>query len=331
MNTWLNSLYGAMGSQYFRFFDIWKAEGITLSGQTVLDKSYHAVNNLVASVLKTDVVDLVIGSDTDSCYVNLSNVVYRFVKDGEDPVEFLDKFCSKVVKKTLDSAFDELAADTNAYVNRINMKREAIGNAVFIAKKNYVMRVYDNEGVRYAEPEIKMTGVEAIKSSTPKFFREKLAKAYELAFQDDEKLFHDYVQQVYKDYMKLPLIEVSAATSVSEVNKYSDGNGKWISGTPAQAKASLAYNAFITKHNLQELYPIIQPGDKIRMLKLKEPNPWGVPSIAFANGIPPQMNLEKWVDKESQYEKFFINPVMRVFSILNWHHEEKYSVDDLFV
>lgn len=319
-----------MGSQYFRFFDIWKAEGITLSGQTVLDKSYNAINGLISGLLKQPDSDRVTASDTDSCYIDLSDVVKKFVKPGEDTVEFLDKFCSKVVKKTLDTAFDELAHDTNAFVNRINMKREAIGNAVFVAKKNYVMRVYDNEGVRYAEPEMKMTGVEAIKSSTPKFFRERLAKAYEFAFQPDQKLFHDYVEQVYKDYMQLPLIEVSAATSVSEVDKYSDGNGKWISGTPSQSKAALVYNAFIRKHKLEELYPIIQPGDKIRMLKLKEPNPWGVPAIAFSNGIPPEMNLNKWVDKESQYEKFFINPVMRVFSILNWYHEEKVSVDDLF-
>lgn len=326
----INSLYGGLGSPYFRMYNMWMAEGITLSGQTVLDTAYDAVNTYFNKLLSSN-SDWAIAGDTDSGYFDLSMIVKKFVNPGDDPVEFLDRMGNTVIKKKLDAAYEDLKDRTNAFVNRINMKREAIGQAVFVAKKNYVMMVYDNEGTRYSEPKMKMTGVEAIKSSTPKYFRDKLKDGYRLAFQEVESKFHDYVAGVYTEYMKKPPEELSAATSVTALEeKYPLENGAFAKGTPFNTKAAITYNRLIESKGLLDKYYLIKPGDKIRILKLVVPNPFGGEYIAYSDKYPEELDIDRWINRNESYDKFFINPIMRVFSKLGWNHEETNSVNDLF-
>ena len=309
-------------------YDIWMAEGVTLSSQAALDSSYASINNYVNRLLKTPNMDRVIASDTDSVYFDFTEVTKKFA-GSNDPVDFLDKMCDTVIKKKLDEGFNDLAEKTNAFVNRMNMKRESIGTAVFVAKKNYTALVYDNEGVRYATPKLKVTGLESIKSTTPVYFRSKLEDCYALAFQSDETKFHKLVENIYEGYMRLPVEEIASSTSVTSLDKYIDGEG-YVSGAPANSKAAIAYNRFIKKHNLLDKYKPIQGGDKIKMVKLKTPNPYGLAAIAYLDQIPTEMDLERWVDKQMLYEKFFLKPVMRVFTQLRWNYESRSSVDELF-
>ena len=55
------------------------------------------------------------------------------------------------------------------------MEREVIADrGIWTAKKRYILNVHDNEGVRYAQPKLKIMGIEAIKSSTPAICRQAL-------------------------------------------------------------------------------------------------------------------------------------------------------------
>ena len=71
----LNSAYGAVGNQYFRYYNLLNAEAITLSGQVSIRWIENKMNQKMNKILKTEDVDYVIASDTDSIYLNLGPLV----------------------------------------------------------------------------------------------------------------------------------------------------------------------------------------------------------------------------------------------------------------
>lgn len=324
----INSLYGCVGSTYFRYFNVYQAEGITISGQGVVQTAEQAVDRLLTPI--TQKQSHTIAMDTDSIYVNMTDVV-KAVKltDKDKIVDFLDKLGKTKIQDTLNESFAKLAADTNAFTPAMYMKRESIGNAVFVAKKNYCMLVYDKEGVRYAQPYMSITGLEAIKSATPAFFREHLENAYRIAFEGSQSILQKTVSMVSDEYRKLPVSAISSAKSVTEVDKHIDGD-TFKKGTPGHVKAVIAYNNMVKKHNLTNKYRLIKNGDKMRIVKLKVPNPAGAPVFAYINDWPTEFKLEKYIDYDSQIDAFFVKPLRRVFDQLKWNPIDEPSVDDFF-
>ena len=80
----------------------------------------------------------------------------------------LTGFCQAKIEPFIDSSYQELATYVNAYDQKMQMKRENIADrGIWTAKKRYILNVWDSEGVRYAQPKLKMMGIEAVKSSTP--------------------------------------------------------------------------------------------------------------------------------------------------------------------
>ena len=62
----LNSAYGALGNQYFRYYKLANAEAITLSGQVSIRWIESRMNGYLNKLLKTEDIDYVVASDTDS-------------------------------------------------------------------------------------------------------------------------------------------------------------------------------------------------------------------------------------------------------------------------
>ena len=327
----LNSLYGCLGTQYFRLFDIFQAEGITLSGQVVVTKSYDVMNDFVNSALKSD-SDYVVASDTDSCYVNFSPLM-KVLCDGksfEDQLKVMQKICDTVLPAKLTTQFDALSLATNAWNNAVDMKREAIASACFVAKKNYVMNVYDNEGTVYSTPKQKITGLEAIKSSTPKFFQDKLKIGYGMVFNSSEEKVHTFVADVYKEYMALPIEDVVATTSVTELEKYEDGDDGFAKGAQGHIKGAIMYNRLLKSMKLDDKYVEIRAGDKLKIINLKVPNPLGLRYFCYLDSFPTEMIDMKYIDRDSNYEKYFVGPLKRVIGVLEWTHEYSPSIEDFF-
>ena len=167
----LNSAYGAIGNQYFRYYKLANAEAITLSGQVSIRWIENRMNSYLNKILKTEDVDYVIASDTDSIYLNLGDLVNRIYegreKTAESVVSFLNKICEMEFEKYIESSYETLAKYVNAYDQKMFMKRENIAErGIWTAKKRYILNVWDSEGVRYEEPKLKMMGIEAVKSST---------------------------------------------------------------------------------------------------------------------------------------------------------------------
>lgn len=334
----MNSMYGAMGTQYFRLYNVHIAEGITLTGQATVTQSFKLFNDYMNGVLKTD-TDYIVASDTDSCMIDMTAFVNKVIPKDDTFEMRLNKIQAITdghFADMLEKTFDEFALHTNAWENSIVMDREGITSALFIAKKNYVMKVYDKEGTRFATPQYKITGLEAIKSSTPAYFRDKLKDGYTYVFDKLESDVHKFVTSVHDEYMNLAVEEIAGTTSVTELVKYMDGNGGFISGTPAHVRGAIAYNKMIDDFGLGGKYTKIRPGDKIKIAPLVKQNPVAlmftgdVKFFCYVDKYPYEMLDDKYIDRYGNYEKYFVVPFQRALSVINWKAISEPSLSDFF-
>ena len=331
----LNSLYGALGNKYFRYFDMRMAEGITLSGQLSVLWAEKAVNEEMNNVLKTDNVDYVIAIDTDSLYINMGSLVDKF--KPKDPVKFLDQICADHFEKVLSKSYAELFDKMNAYKPRMEMGREVIADrGIWTAKKRYILNVHNSEGVQYAEPKLKIMGIEAIKSSTPEVVRDKFKQAFKIIISGSEDKTQEFITNFYNEFRSLPPENISFPRGAREVTKWSTKKGEKIAykkGTPIHIRGSLLYNTLIDKYNLHKKYTKIQNGEKIKFCYLKTPNPIQENVIAFPDYLPKEFGLEKYVDYDLQFEKTFSEPLKPILDPTGWfiNYDNSNTLEDFFV
>lgn len=325
----LNSLYGAMGNRFFRFFDQRIAEAITLTGQLSIRWAELALNEYLNKILKTDNEDYVIAIDTDSLYVNMDPLVVA--TNAQDPVEFLDKAALNL-EDAIDKAYKDLFDRMGGTVNKMVMKREVIADrGIWTAKKRYVLNVFDNEGVRYKTPKLKIMGIEAIKSSTPEPCRDALKQMFKIIVSQDEKAVQTAIDQ-FKEYFKtLPAHEIAFPRGVTDIRKwYQAGNKPYSKGTPIHVRGSLLYNKELSKNQLDKTYELINNGDKIKYLYLKKNNPLGENVIAFRDFLPKELKLDPYIDFELQFEKAFIDAIEPILKAVGWTSEQQMTLDMFF-
>jgi DNA polymerase elongation subunit (family B) len=330
----LNSAYGAIGNQYFRFFDVALAEAITLSGQLSIQWIGDALNKFLNRVLKTEGEDYVIASDTDSVYLRLGKVVQSSFKgeaDTQRVVDFLDKFCERVIQPQIEKEFATLADCTNAYANKMAMGREVIAEAgVWTAKKRYMLSVWDAEGVRYKTPKFKIMGMETARSSTPAYVRKSLKTAIEMVLMQDEATLQEFVRKTEREFKSLPVEEVASPRSVNGMEEYSSPLTIYKKGTPIAVKAALLHNSLVKKMGLSKKYRTIGEGEKMKFIYLKTPNPIHEGVIGFPVTMPKEFDLQKYIDYDTQFKKTFLEPLRTITDAVGWSPEERNSLESLF-
>ena len=325
----LNSLYGAIGNQHFRYFDQRIAEGITLSGQLSIQWAERCINDEMNEILKTDNVDYVIAMDTDSLYINFGPFIKKLAP--KDPVKALDKICAEHFEAVLQKGYDNLFRQMNAYTNRMIMEREAIADrGIWMAKKRYILNVHNNEGVQYKEPKLKIMGIEAIKSSTPQVVRDKFLQVFKIIISGSEIDTRKFINDFKSEFKSLPPEAVSFPRGCSEVKKYSDRKTIFKKGTPIHVRGALLYNDQIKDKALDKKYTPIQNGEKVLFSYLKMPNPIRQNVISFPDYIPPEMNLARYIDYETQFSKTFLDPIEPILDAVGWSVEEKSTLEDFF-
>lgn len=332
----LNSAYGAMGNQYFRFYDTRLAEAVTVSGQLVIQWLAKDINAYLNTLLKTDKYDYVIAIDTDSIYLNLKSLVNTAYKDAipEDRikvVDFLDKVANTKIQAVIDKSCNDLRRYLNARSQKMQMKRESIADkAIWTAKKRYILNVYDNEGVRYETPKLKIQGIEAVKSSTPEVCRQKIKDAVKIILTKSQTELHEYISQFKNEFKSLTPETVAFPRGCNGISTYSDSQAIFKKGTPIHVRGALLYNKMIKEKKLEKKYPCIQEGDKIKFLYLKMPNHIQQNVITMSeDGLPKELNLHKYVDYELQFEKTFLDPLKIILDAINWSTKKQTSFDDL--
>jgi DNA polymerase elongation subunit (family B) len=332
----LNSAYGAIGNQYFRFFDIRIAEAITLSGQLSIRWIENKLNDYINKIVKTRNADYVIASDTDSIYLNLGPLIKKSIPNIEKVeklkiIRAMDQFCDQKLQPYIDASYQELSEYVNAYAQKMKMKREALADkAIWTAKKRYLINVYNNEGVEYKKPKLKIMGLEAVKSSTPNACREKIKEALQVILTKDQETLIQFIANFRKEFKTLPVEDVAFPRSVNGVREYADKNSVYAKGTPIHVKGALIFNNAIRTKNLEKKYQEIKEGEKIKFLYVKEPNPLQCSVISFLTTIPKEFDLGPYLDYDTQFEKSFLDPLTIVLDSINWKSEKTNSLDDFF-
>jgi DNA polymerase elongation subunit (family B) len=326
----LNSLYGAMGNRYFRFFDQRIAEAITLTGQLTIRWAEYALNSYLNKALKnTTWKDYIVAIDTDSLYVSLDDVVTKL--NPKSPIDFMDKLSQEALEPALESAYADLYDMLGGVDNRMVMKREAIADrALWTAKKRYIMNVHDNEGVRYAEPKLKIMGIEAIKSSTPAPCRQALKDIFHVIIKEDEKSVQDAIEQFKNHFKTLDPDQIAFPRGVTQVKKWQDRNNLYKKGTPIHVRGSILYNKLVEDMSLKKKYEQIKAGEKIKFLYLRQPNSIHENVIAFSDYLPEEFGLRKYIDHELQFQKTFLDPIQPILDAVGWTSEEVASLEDFF-
>ena len=321
----MNSLYGALGNRWFRYFDQRVAESITLAGQLSIKWAERAVNEEMNKLLDTDGKDYVIAIDTDSVYINMSKLVKKF--DPKDPVKFLDKISSEHFEKVLEKSYADLAEYTNSFVNRMEMGREVIADkGIWVAKKRYILNVHNSEGVQYKEPKLKMMGIEAIKSSTPLVCRDRMKELFRIIVNGTESETQSFITDFRNEFNKLPAEDVSFPRSLSAVSKWRDSATIYKKATPIHARGALLYNHHTKGMNVEP----IKAGDKVRFVYLKQPNPIKENVITFPLHLPRELGLDKYIDYGLQFQKTFVDPLEPILDAVGWSAEPKAQLDMFF-
>jgi DNA polymerase elongation subunit (family B) len=324
----MNSLYGALGNAYFRYFDQQMAEAITTTAQLSIKWAERAMNNEMNKILDTN-DDYVIAIDTDSLYVNMSKLVDKF--EPNNPVDFLDKICSTHFEGVLNKAYEKMAKITHAYENRMEMSREVIADkGIWVAKKRYFLNVYDNEGVRYTEPKLKIMGIEAVKSSTPQVCRDAFKDIFKIIITGSETKTQDFIKQFKREFRNLPVEDVSFPRSVNDIFKWQDKNKIYSKGTPIHVRGSLLYNHYLNEYGLSNRYDPINNGEKIKFVYLKTPNPIRENVVSYSITLPREMGIHNYIDYDKMYEKTFVEPIRIILNSIGWTVEPQSNLEDFF-
>jgi DNA polymerase elongation subunit (family B) len=333
----LNSAYGALGNQYFRFYDIRQATAITTSGQLAIRWIENKLNEYLNKLLNTKDKDYVIASDTDSIYLSLDELVRKTIKetnptaDTKTIIKFLDKICETKIQSFIDKSYADLAEYLNVVSQKMQMKREALADkGIWTAKKRYILSIYNNEGVEYAEPELKVMGLEVVKSSTPSSCRKKLKEAIHIIMNKDESAIIDFIDDYRNKFRKENLSEIAFPRGVNGLDKFSDKKMIFGKGCPIHVRGSLLYNDMIKSMKLDKKYQYIKEGEKIKFIHLKEPNTLRSNIIAFPQDLPVELDLHKFIDYDTQFEKAFVEPLKIILDSIGWKTEKVSSLEDFF-
>lgn len=317
----MNSLYGALGNKYFRYYDQRVAEAVTTTGKLIILWAERTMNNTISTITGNKDKDYIIAIDTDSLYVDMADIIEQF--KPEHPVDFLATASKEHFEPILKKSYQELFEYTRGRVNRMDMDREVIADkGVWTAKKRYILNVLDNEGTRYAEPKLKIMGIEAIKSSTPEVCRDKMKDLFKIIMKGSEQETQKFIKDFKKEFMSFTPEQIAFPRGVRNLENYSDSNTIYTKGTPIHVRGAILHNHFIKEKGLNQ-YEQIMNGEKIKYCYLRTPNPIKENIITFKQYLPPELGLHKYIDYPTQFQKAFIKPMEAILDAIGWEAEFK--------
>lgn len=326
-----NSGYGAIGNEGFRYFRREIAEGITSTGQLAIKYIEKQLNAFINNECGTTGIEYVIYVDTDSNYFTLGKWVLQNVPKGvtiSDTVTIIDNYVNDVIEPYIAEQYDDLAEYLNGMENRLIMKREAICDcAIFRAKKNYILNVYDNEHVRYSTPKLKMIGIETNRTSTPGVIRESLTDCIRYMVNADEDGLRKYVKNFRNDYKDMHPNMIAYPKGVNGIEKWSDEHGQPIKRCPKHVRAAITYNNVVRSNvDYSRNHKIIKSGSKIKYIDLVDGNPLNSSVIGYPDELPTEFDLDRFIDRKNMFEVTFMKPLESFTKLLNYNIRHSASI-----
>jgi DNA polymerase elongation subunit (family B) len=335
----LNSAYGALGSAYFRFYDRDLAEAVTITGQYIIRLVAQNINAYLNHLFpgtpdKTgfepagSVVwahDYIIASDTDSVYVQMEKVVGMMPTTATTVqiVKGLHNFCEKKIQPIINQTFEDIATYLNVHTSCLSMVRDVIADkALWTAKKRYIINMHVSEGKWFPKPKILVHGLESIKSSTPEIVRDMITAAFTLMMNGTEKDIWKHIEACEAKFRAGNFEDIAFPRSVNGIDKY-EHKAK---GLPIQVAGALAFNRAIDRTNLSTTYEKVRDGEKIKFAYLKQPNPFFTHVMAAPYGCPPEWEIEKWLDYDTQFSKTFLEPMSVILKCMGWKTKHEASL-----
>lgn len=343
----LNSCYGALGNPYFRMFDVRLAESVTFAGQYVIQWITNGINDFFRKVFNNN-EDYVIFAHTDSMYIRLDRVVDHYFteeeqKDIHKVVEKLLDVCKTKIYPEIQKIFERLAKYLNVCENKMHMKIEVISDkGVWDGKNRYALNVYYDEGTIHQHPDIKMVGIETVKSNIPMVCRKNLKRALEIMLREDIQTLRQFIRDFEEEYYGYAIEDISVPISVKGMTKFKNDeepeliyksvvkikeNGKKsVTGCPIHTKGALVHNHFVISKGLEKKYSLISDGDKIKYVALMMPNALNQEVIAYKDVLPPEFEVTECVDKKRMFEKTFLNAIEKLMTSIGWSMVDTFDI-----
>ena len=330
----LNGGYGALSNEHNRWYSDDLAESITLTGQLSVKWVERDLNAFLNKTFKTTNVDYVVAIDTDSAYINVDKAIEMMFGDAEytqdQLMDKLEKFAAKV-EEVIEASVQALYKEINSYDAALHMKLEAIGPAIWIVKKRYIMSLMSFKGVRLNPPKIKVQGIEAVRSSTPAAVRQWIKDAIPIILSGDERKLKDFLNEKRELFNAMPFSQVAFPRSANSLEGYSDPDSIYRKGTPAQVRAALLYNERVHMLDLQNSLPLINSGDKIRFCYMILPNPLYENIFGCPDELPDEFGLEQYIDYNKQFDKAFALPLQKIFRAAGMNVSDNIDITQFFM
>lgn len=344
--TLINSLYGAIGNETFRYYDIRNAQSITLFGQMAIKWIMRKCNEYLNELGKTENHQYVVAGDTDSQYLYFDPIMDKLVEKGvfktnEDIRSFMDRLAKEKIEPFIDESYRELCEYMNNNEHLMFMDREAISfppigsdgiGGFWKAKKRYALNVWDMEGVVYEKPHLKIMGLETQSTATPARFRVELKECIRLMLQEGEKALQEYYEKIESEYPTYDINEISSVSSVNNIagsTADSDLNPK--AGTYWVVKSALLHNRLAKKYD--GIDPI-QEGGKAMMMPLIKgaDSKFNSNYFAWESGAKIDKRImaeiEPYIDYGAQFNKGFVTPLKGITDACKMQYKHVPSIDD---
>ena len=95
-------------------------------------------------------------------------------------------------------------------------------------------------------------------------------------------------------------------------------------------RGALLFNHYINKNKLSNKYSLIKNGEKIKFCYLKKPNTLHENVISFIQEFPKELDLDKYVDYDLQFDKSFVEPVKAILDAIGWNVEKTVNLELFF-
>ena len=141
-----------------------------------------------------------------------------------------------------------------------------------------------------------------------------------------------FIDSFRDEFYSLPPEDIAFPRSVNGLRKFKSETNVYSKGCPLHVRGTLLYNFYVSQKKLENKYPLVQEGEKIKyiFLKVDRTNPINENVLSFLNTFPRELGLEHCLDRKAQFQKSFLDPLQIITKVIGWETEKTSTLEFLF-